>query len=95
MKDTRNEEALELPDREAMTLLSTTPVMTEPLPDTAQGLPVDAASAGGGAQDTAADQAGDASDLATADASGTEQGGTTADDRSDTFTSSDSASAQS
>ena len=93
MKDTQNEQALELPDREAMTLLSTTPVPA--LPGAEQGLPIDPATAGGGAQDTAADHSADAGDLVDADASGTEQGGTTTDDRSDTFTSSDSASAQS
>ena len=92
MKDTRDEEALELPDREAMSLLSTTPVPA--LPGTEQGLPPAAAPAGG-AQDTAMDQTNDAAGMATADASGTEQGGTTDVDRSDTFTSSDSASAES
>jgi hypothetical protein len=93
MRETRNEEALELPDREAMTLLSTTPVPA--LPGAEQGLPMDPAAAGGGAQDTAADHSSDAAALVDADASGTEQGGTTTEDRSDTFTSSDSASAQS
>ena len=93
MKDTRNEEALELPDREAMTLISATPLPA--LPGAEQGLPVDPATAGGGAQDTAADQSSSAADLVDADASGTEQGGTTTEDRSDTFTSSDSASARS
>ena len=93
MKDTHDEEALELPDREAMTLLSATPMPA--LPGAEQGLPMDPATAGGGAQDTAADHSSDAGDLVDADASGTQQGGTTADDRSDTFTSSDSASAES
>lgn len=91
MKDAEREEALELPDREAMTLLSTAPAV----PDPTAGYTAMPADTAAGAQDTAADHTSDASDLVTADASASEQGGTTSDDRSDTFTSSDSASAQS
>ena len=92
MRETKDEEALELPDREAMTLLSTMPVPA--LPGSEQGVP-DPASAGGGAQDTAMDHTNDAAGMADADSSGTQQGSTTDVDRSDTFTSSDSASAES
>ena len=85
------EEALELPDREAMTLLSTAPAMPDPTAGYT-ALPADTTQ---GAQDTAAGTTADASELAQADASASEQGGTTSEDRRDTFTSSDSASAQS
>jgi len=96
MKRTESEEALELPDREAMSLLSTTPVMGEPLPSGGeQGLPVEPATASSGAQETAAGHTADATDLVQTDASATEQGSTTTEDRSDSFTSSDSASAES
>ena len=91
MTETRNEEALELPDREAMTLLSTTPAMPDPTAGYT-ALPADTAE---GAQDTAAGTTADASGLAQGDASATEQGGTTSEDRSDSFTSTDSASAES
>lgn len=95
MKEAEREEALELPDREAMSLLSTTPVLAEPLPGGEQSLPVEPANAGSGAQETAAGHTSAASELVTADASAAEQGGTTSEDRSDSFTSSDSASAES
>lgn len=95
MKEAEREEALELPDREAMSLLSTTPVLAEPLPDGGEHtLPVEPASTTTGAQETAAGHTSDASDLVTADASASEQGSTTDEDRSDSFTSSESASAQ-
>lgn len=91
MKDTEREEALELPDREAMSLLSTAPAM----PDPTGGYTAVPADTAAGAQDTAAGTTADASDLVEADASASEQGGTTSEDRSDSFTSSDSASAES